>query len=394
MISLTRLLGGPPAEGDRLRYGAAAGRDPEARGPVVVWNVTRRCGLACRHCYAAATDAPDPAELSTTEGMALLDDLAVMGCPAVLLSGGEPLDRPDLPELAAHATALGLRTALSTNGVRLDASLAARLKASGLAYAGISVDGKEAAHDRLRGRPGAYRRALAGLRAARAAGLKTGLRHTLTRDTLDQVDHLFDLLEAGEADRLCFYHLVPAGRADSLRVACPSATETRRALDRIFARTQALVARGGRQEVLTVDNHADGPYLVLGLQRRDPARAEVAQALLKTNGGNRSGSGLGCVSWDGTVFADQFWRTRPLGNVRVRPFHDLWRDPSIRLLTELRSREGRVQGRCAACRFWDLCRGNLRARAEALTGDPWASDPGCYLTDDEIAMPSAEDFGA
>ncbi len=139
-------------------------------------------------------------------------------------------------------------------------------------------------------------------------------------------------------------------------------------------------------EVLTVDNHADGPYLFLRLLREDSRRAEQVLELLRMNGGNSSGVGIGCVSWDGSVHADQFWRNHSFGDVRQRPFSKIWSEPSDPLLAALKERKPMMKGRCRSCRWLDVCNGNFRARAEAKTGDPWAPDPACYLTDEEIGI--------
>ena len=143
---------------------------------------------------------------------------------------------------------------------------------------------------------------------------------------------------------------------------------------------------GKPKEVLTVDNHADGPYLYLRLKEVDPKRAEEVMELLKMNEGNSSGRGIGCVSWDGNVYADQFWRHHSFGNVRQRPFSQIWTDPEDRFLQRLKEKKIHVQGRCATCRWLDVCGGNFRVRAEAVSGNVWAPDPACYLTDEEIAQ--------
>jgi len=389
MIDVSRLYCGAAGGADGLRYGrASAGRRPPR--PVVVWNCTRRCGLRCAHCYSGSTDAPAAGELSLDEGRALLDDLAAMHVPVVLFSGGEPLDRPDVFELLSHAAGLGLRTALSTNGTRIDAATAERLAEAGVGYVGVSVDGTEATHDRFRGRPGAYAAALAGIRNARRAALKVGLRCTLTRANADELPALLALLRTEDIPRACFYHLVPIGRGDGLADQALDAAATRRAVDTILDETARLHAAGGRAEILTVDNHADGAYLYLRMRREgDPRAAEVLR-LLRAAGGNASGERIACVSWDGAVYPDPFWRTAPLGNVRERPFSAVWANGADGLLAVLRRRPRPVTGRCATCRFLDICGGNLRARAEVLTHDRWAPDPACYLSDAEIAGPPPE----
>lgn len=155
-------------------------------------------------------------------------------------------------------------------------------------------------------------------------------------------------------------------------------------VDLIMDKTRELFEAGSPKEVLTVDNHADGPYVWMRLLREDPARAKAVYELLQYNEGNNSGRGIGCVSWDGAVHADQFWRNHAFGNVNERPFSAIWMDKNIPLLAKLKDKKQHVKGRCAACRFLAICGGNFRARAEARFGDEWAEDPACYLTDEEI----------
>jgi len=165
-----------------------------------------------------------------------------------------------------------------------------------------------------------------------------------------------------------------------------SPEETRRAVDLIIDRTRDLHGRGKPKEVLTVDNHADGPYIYLRLLREGSPRASEVLELLKMNEGNSSGRGIGCVSWDGSVHADQFWRHYSFGNVRLRPFSEIWCDLSNELMMRLKDKKSFVKGRCSRCRWLDVCGGNFRVRAEAATGDLWAPDPACYLTDEEIGL--------
>lgn len=388
MTSITKLLLGESHSGDALRYesdsasqhsGAALGR-----GPVVVWNATRRCNLRCRHCYINAHDGADSGELTGDEARALIDDLAAMRCPALLFSGGEPLLRDDLCALMAYASGRGVRPALSTNGTLITPQAAQRIHAAGVSYVGISLDGAGDANDDFRGQRGAYDAALAGIRNCAAVGQRVGLRVTLSRHTLDAIDDMFDLLVDEPISRVCFYHLVPTGRASAaLGNEMLTPGQTRRAVDLIARRTLDLA--GLDKEVLTVDNHADGVYLYLNAKRAGKvALAGRMWSLLARNGGNRSGQAFGAIGVDGSVYADQFTRNRPLGNVRERPFSAIWRDDANPLLRDLRRRRELLAGRCAACRFVDVCNGNFRARAEALTGDFWACDPACYLTDDEI----------
>ncbi len=393
MIGISRLYLGEAESSDRLRYSAQAGHKP-----IVVWNITRRCNLNCLHCYADACPPQiDCSEVSTATAKAVIDDLAGFKIPVLLFSGGEPLLRSDLPELAAHAKRLGLRVVVSSNGTLVDKPAAMALKQAGVSYLGISLDGLAATHNRLRQSNDAFERALGGLAAARAAGLKTGLRITLTRENIAQIDEIFALAQEHRIGRICFYHLVTVGRGHNLADLVPTACETRRAIDAIIAAAGSARTNGFKKEVLTVDNHADGPYLWLRLQREDPQKARRVWELLSISGGASSGTGIAAIDWKGDVLPDQFWQNRVLGNVFEQPFGEIWAgggktrawgDESVgEFLRKLRNKQAYVQGRCSGCRFLAICGGNFRARADMLTGNPWAEDPACYLTDMEISGP-------
>ncbi|MBL7174035.1 MAG: SPASM domain-containing protein, partial [Desulfobacteraceae bacterium] len=245
-------------------------------------------------------------------------------------------------------------------------------------------DGMEEVNDRFRGKKGAYKDAMAGIRNCQEVGLKVGLRFTINRMNMAEVPRIFDLLEEYKIPRVCFYHLVYAGRGSQLMKEDLDHGETRKVVDLIIDRTRDLHDRGITKEVLTVDNHADGPYLYLRMLRERRSRAEEVFELLEMNEGNSSGRGIGCVSWDGAVHADQFWRHYSFGNVRERPFSEIWSDLSNPLMAKLKEKKRHIKGRCAGCRWLDVCAGNFRVRAEAVTGDIWAADPACYLTDEEI----------
>ena len=393
MIGISKLYCGTVEPSDALRYGRHSSTLPshllqfsKDKRPVVVWNITRKCNLKCVHCYAHATDEALADELTTAEGKALIDDLAQFGAPVMLFSGGEPLVRKDLPELAAYAVEKGMRAVISTNGTLITADVAKTLKSIGLSYVGISLDGMQPVNDRFRGVPGSFNKALNGIRNCQNAGIKVGLRFTINRYNVDEIPSIFDLLEEMNIPRVCFYHLVYAGRGSEMVKEDLSPEETRKAVDLIIDRTRALHDKGLTKEVLTVDNHADGPYLYLRLLKENPRRAAEVLELLKMNEGNNSGRGIGCVSWDGEVYADQFWRHHSFGNVRQRPFSQIWTQPEDELLLKLKDKKQYVKGRCAACAWLNVCGGNFRVRAEAVSGDVWAPDPACYLTDDEIAQ--------
>jgi 12,18-didecarboxysiroheme deacetylase len=392
MIGISKLYCGTVEASDPLRYGRKSGQLPshllqfsQDKKPVVVWNVGRRCNLRCVHCYSHSRDVEYSGELNHEQGIALIDDLADFKVPVILFSGGEPLMRPDILDLIKHARSRGVRAVISTNGTLIKPDLAAKLKDVELSYVGVSLDGLQETNDRFRGIPGAFDQALAGIRTCLSAGIKVGLRFTMNRLNAKEIPGIFDLLEKHEIPRVCFYHLVYAGRGSDLMKEDLSHEETRAAVDLIIDRTADLHRRGHAKEVLTVDNHADGPYVYLRMIAENSPRAAEVLELLEMNEGNNSGRGIGCISWDGRVHADQFWRHYSFGNVRDRKFSEIWMDLSNPLMMRLKEKKKYVRGRCASCKWLDTCGGNFRVRAEAATGDLWACDPACYLTDEEIA---------
>ncbi|WP_319780417.1 12,18-didecarboxysiroheme deacetylase [Maridesulfovibrio sp.] len=391
MIGISKLYCGAVETSDALRYGRESGKLPshllqfsKDKKPVVVWNMTRRCNLKCVHCYAQAVDPDGKDEISTSKAKEIIDDLAAFGAPVMLFSGGEPLVRKDLVELASYATGKGMRAVISTNGTLITKEKARELKDVGLSYVGISLDGTEETHDKFRGVSGSYKKALEGVENCKAEGLKVGLRFTINKRNWTEVPSVFKVLRDLEVPRACFYHLVYSGRGSELIKEDLSHAETRQLLDLIMDETKALFDAGMPKEILTVDNHADGVYVYQRLLKEDPERAKEVLELLQFNEGNNSGRGIGCISWDGQVHADQFWRNHTFGNVLERPFSEIWMDEKIELLHKLKDKKQYVGGRCATCRYLNICAGNFRARAEAYYDDIWAQDPACYLTDEEI----------
>ncbi len=396
MIGISKLYCGTVEPSDALRYGRSSKDLPSHllqfssdKKPVVVWNVTQACNLKCVHCYAHATEKGHKKELSTKEGFAVLDDLAEFGVPVVLFSGGEPLVRKDLMDLASYAVQRGMRAVISTNGTLITRTMAKELRKVGLSYVGVSLDGLKEVHDRFRGKKGAFRDAMQGIRNCQEQGLKVGLRFTLNRMNVEEVPGIFDLLEETNIPRVCFYHLVYAGRGSNLVEHDLNHAETRKTVDLIMDRTKDLHGRGLAKEVLTVDNHADGPYVYLRMVGEKSDRAGEVLELLKMNEGNSSGRGIGCISWDGAVHADQFWRHLSFGNVREKPFSEIWTDLTHPVMAKLKDKKQHVKGRCASCTWLDICGGNFRVRAEAVSDDLWAPDPACYLSDEEIGLRNA-----
>jgi 12,18-didecarboxysiroheme deacetylase len=393
VIGVSKLLCGKVTPSDALRYDRRSDRSPSHllqftrdKKPIVVWNSTKACNLRCIHCYYTARAQPDPDELTTAEAKAMIDGLAAFGTPVLLFSGGEPLLRQDLFQLGAYAVEHGLRTVISTNGTLIDRKAALRIREAGFSYVGISLDGIGETNDRFRGMTGAFDAALGGIRACTDAGIRTGLRLTLNRHNYEDLNTIFDLLEAENIRRACFYHLVYAGRGARIQHDDLSLEESRAAVDLIFDRTEDFARRDVDIEILTVDNHTDGPYLLRRVQAQQPERANEVLQLLRWDGGNSSGIGIGAVDHLGYVHADQFWQHYSFGNVRERPFGEIWTDTSDPLMAGLKNRKPLLKGRCAACQYLDICNGNFRVRAEAVYDDVWAPDPACYFTDKEIGL--------
>ncbi len=393
MIGISKLYCGTVEPSDALRYGRQSKRLPSHllqfssdKKPVVVWNMGQRCNLKCIHCYSQSRDIEYPGELATEDAKAMLDDLANYGAPVILFSGGEPLMREDLLELAHHAKSKGLRAVISTNGTLITREKAKELKSVGLSYVGVSLDGMKETNDRFRAVEGAFDMAIQGIRNCRAEGIKVGLRFTINKGNAQDIPDIFELIYNEGIPRVCFYHLVYAGRGSKLIKEDLNHEETRRVVDLIMDKTKEMHDRGHKLEVLTVDNHADGPYLYLRMKGENPKRAAEVYELLQMNEGNSSGKGLACISWDGAVHPDQFWRHIILGNVKDRPFSEIWDDISNPLMARLKDKKPHLKGRCAECRWLNICGGNFRARAEAYYGDMWAPDPACYLSDEEIGI--------
>ncbi|MCX7857088.1 MAG: radical SAM protein [Deltaproteobacteria bacterium] len=381
MVSITKLYCGAEETFDQLRYRTNA----RERKPVVVWNLTRRCNLFCKHCYAASNaEKNDREEISKEEAKLTIDDLSSFGIPVLLFSGGEPLLREDIFELFDYAQKKGIRTVLSTNGTLITEEVAKKLKKVGVSYVGISLDGIGEVNDIFRGKNGAFEMAKQGIINCKKSNIKVGIRFTINRENFGQIPAILDFFEKEGVDRICFYHLVYSGRGKNLMTLDLTHEERRQIMDYILVRAKEIFTKNGKIEVLTVDNHADGPYVYLKLLKEDPKRANEVYELLSKNEGNLSGIGIACIDESGNVYPDQFFRDLKLGNIRERPFSAIWSDESNEMLVQLRNKKLYIKGRCSKCKFLHICGGNFRARAYQKTKDFWAPDPQCYLTDEEI----------
>ncbi len=351
--------------------------------PVVFWNLTDQCNLSCMHCYSRSGPGRNAGEeLSTEEACAVIDDLGAMGVPLILLSGGEPLLRPDIWELADHATSKGIRLAMSTNGTMITAEIAKRIREHGIEYAGISLDGATAStHDRVRCSPGAFDRSVAAFAHCHAAGVRCGVRVTLTRENNAELEALIDLALSLGAARFCLYWLVPSGRGrDAYEQVQLGPKEVQEALDILYRR--ARDAEPGIIEFLTVDAPQDCVHLLRAMEEDGSEDLEDAQALLASlKGGCSAGYRVANIDPFGNVYPCQFARLPEflVGNVRETPFSTLWANSTHPVLARFRNRDARVGGKCSSCGYFEFCGGGCRVRAHAKDGDLSAEDPFCYL---------------
>jgi radical SAM protein with 4Fe4S-binding SPASM domain len=336
-------------------------------GPVVIWNLIRRCNLNCRHCYSLSADTDFPGELTTEQIFTVMDDLKAFRVPVLILSGGEPLLRPDIFEISMRAKAMGFYVALSTNGTLIDAAMADRIADIGYDYLGISLS-------------------VRGARLCRDRGIKVGLRYTMTEGNIESLTGLLDLVDRERIDKFYLSHLVYAGRGNRYRGDDAYHQTTRQAMDVLFERCWSYVERGEHKEFVTGNNDADGVWFLMWIQRNFPDHADHMRRKLEAWGGNASGVNVANIDNLGTVHPDTMWWHHDLGNVKERSFSEIWTDVSDPVMAGLKASPRKIKGRCGACQHFAICGGNTRVRAQQLTGDPWEEDPACYLTDAEIGI--------
>ena len=313
-----------------------AGPRVDPPGPVVIWNLIRRCNLTCKHCYSISADVDFAGELSTAEVFSVMDDLKAFRVPVLILSGGEPLLRPDLFEVAARSKAMGFYTGLSTNGTLIDAALADRIASIGFDYVGISLDGLRATHDRFRRKEGAFEASLGALRLCRDRGIKVGMRFTMTQDNAAELPELLNLMEAEGIDKFYLSHLNYAGRGNINRKDDVILKTTRWAMDLLFDRCWEYTQRGLHKEFVTGNNDADGVHLLFWTRKHFPHLEDHMRAKLAQWGGNSSGVNIANIDNLGQVHPDTFWWHYSLGNVKERPFSRIWQDVSDPLMAGLK----------------------------------------------------------
>lgn len=387
MLRITQLLQTlrSPPENNETRQ-ASAGR-AGGQAPVVIWNLLRRCNLACKHCYTNSTDRDYPDELTLPEIFSVLDDLKTYGVRVLIISGGEPLLHPHWAAVAARAKEFGFYVGLSTNGTLMSEDQVREIERLKLDYVGISLDGLGAVHDTFRRKVGAFADAFRAIQLCQAAQIKVGIRYCLTQETFSDLPRLLDWVSEWRISKFYLSHLNYSGRGETNHKMDAFHNMTRQSMELLFERAWEALERGSDQEFVTGNNDADGVYLYLWAKRRWPNQHQSLENLRKALyrwGGNSTGVGIANIGPNGQVHPDSFWGDYDLGSVRARPFSQIWEDLSDPLMAGLKKKPRTLLGRCRSCGYLGICGGNTRVRAFKRTGNPWSEDPGCYLSDDEI----------
>ncbi|NQV43279.1 MAG: heme d1 biosynthesis radical SAM protein NirJ [Rhodospirillales bacterium] len=353
-------------------------------GPVVIWNLIRRCNLKCKHCYSISADHDFPGELSTEQVYETMDDLKTFKVPVLILSGGEPLIRSDIFDVSRRAKGMGFYVGLSTNGTMITDKNINEIIETDYNYVGISLDGLRETHDMFRGEVGSFDAALNGVRLCQQNDIKVGLRFTMTQDNAHELPQMLRLAEDEGVDKFYLSHLNYAGRGNKNRGDDAQHMLTRDSMDYLFDVAWRYIHDGVDKEIVTGNNDADGVFLYYWVKDNFPDKAEHIRDKLVQWGGNSSGVNIANIDNLGQVHPDTMWWHHTLGNVKERPFSEIWTDVSDPIMAGLKQNPRTVEGRCKPCKFFDICGGNTRVRAMQLTGNAWAEDPGCYLDDDEI----------
>ena len=353
-------------------------------GPVVIWNLIRRCNLTCKHCYTTSADIDFPGELTTPEIYQVMDDLKGFKVPVLILSGGEPLLHPDIFEISQHAKEMGFYLALSSNGTLITEKNIKQIADINYQYVGVSLDGIGETHDKFRQKKGSFSDSVKGIGLCRDNGIKAGIRYTLTKDNVHDFPAMLKLMDDENIDKFYLSHLNYGGRGNKNRKSDAEFKMTRDVMDQLFEQCLQWEKQGAEREIVTGNNDADAVYFLHWVKQNFPDSAEHIQVKLQQWGGNASGVNVANIDNLGNVHPDTFWWNHNLGNVKDRAFSEIWQDISDPLMAGLKQSPRPLQGRCGDCHYQAICNGNTRVRAQQIFDNPWAEDPGCYLDASEI----------
>lgn len=340
---------------------------------IAIWEVTQACDLACVHCRASAQPDRHPMELSIDEGKALIDQIADMQVPVFVLTGGDPIKRPDLFDLIQYARSRGLRVSLTPSATPLlTREIVVRLKEAGLARLAVSMDGASAeTHDAFRGMGGSFARTLDAVRWANEIGLPVQINTTFSRRNIAEIDDIVALIEHLEITLWSVFFLVPTGRGKLNDLL--NAEEFEHAFAKIYR-----LSKTASFDIKTTEAQHYRRYL---LQQRvaerkagqhRPTSEKIADAIGRAPRGLNDGKGFVFISHIGEVFPSGFL---PLsaGNVRRQPLSTIYRESPLFLALRDTSK---LEGKCGACEFKEIC-GGSRSRSYALTGNPFGEEPCC-----------------
>jgi AdoMet-dependent heme synthase len=363
---------------------------------LVFWETTKACNLTCRHCRAVPQRKVGPMELTTNRAFDLIDAIAQVAKPVLVLSGGEPLFRPDLFDIGEHGVQTGFRMALATNGTLVTDRVAAKIADTGFSRVAISIDGaRESTHDGFRGVPGSHRLAMRGIRSLRSEGVSVQINSTVATHNVDEIPALLDLALAEGADALHLFMLVPVGcglalaTTDMLPAAeyervlrwfddqsksCPIDLKATCAPHYYRIRAQRIAEERSRGDLTST-------FIAPG------TKAKAAPTVLGSghHGQHLSAMTRGCLAGTSVCFVSNEGRVYPCGylpvsagDTRVQRFADIWNNSAV--FEELRRPEA-IEGKCGECRYGAIC-GGCRARAYAATGSFLAEEPFCSYRPD------------
>lgn len=335
---------------------------------MIAWEVTRSCNLNCIHCRAAASRGPYPGELSTEKCLALIDEIAAVSSPVIILTGGEPLLRPDIFDLASYGTQKGLRMVMATNGTLVDQTVAQKMIASGIQRVSISIDGKDApSHDAFRQEPDAFAGAMRGIDALKAAGMEFQINTTITNANLHELKDIHNLALRLSAAAHHIFLLVPTGRGKDLASQAITAADYEETL--LWFYRESLTCE--IQLKATCAPH----YFRIMHQNKPKGVGPVKKA-----GGHFHESTRGCLGGISFCFISHTGQVQPCGylelncgNVQQQSFAGIWENSEV--FRNLRD-YGKYGGKCGRCEFIKVC-GGCRARAYEATGDYLAEEPLC-----------------
>lgn len=388
MIPFESEMGGP---------GPALRPNPPPPPPLrmVFWETTKGCNLSCQHCRAVPQLSCGPTDLTTKEAFSLIDQIAAVSRPVMVLSGGEPLFRRDVFQIGEYGRGRGFRMALATNGTLVDTAVAAQIATAGFARVSISLDGARAhTHDRFRGLPGAYQLAMRGIRYLRDEGVSVQINSTIAKHNVDELPEMLDVAQQVGADALHIFMLVPVGCGLELsesQMLPPDRYEE--VLNWFYDQSKTVTLdlkatcaphyfRVRAQRIIEERKQGDRstPFIAPGTRAKaapDPAGGRPLSTMTR---GCLAGTAVCFVSNEGEIYPCGYLPVSA-GNVRRRTFGEIWGGADVFL--QLRD-PGALDGKCGICRYQAIC-GGCRARAFGVGGDYLAEEPFC--TYDPIADP-------